>query len=88
MLFGASLVGPANAGDMGSIPGLGSSHMLRSNSACMPPLLKPEHLESVLLNKGSHHKEKPGHRNQEEPWLVASRESPHAATKTLHSQIK
>ena len=30
---------PANAGDMGSIPGLGRSHMLRSNRVCEPQLL-------------------------------------------------
>ena len=30
---------PANAGNMGSIPGLGRSHMPRSNSACVPQLL-------------------------------------------------
>ena len=30
---------PANAGDTGSIPGPGRSHMPRSNSACVPQLL-------------------------------------------------
>ena len=30
---------PANAGDMGSIPGLGRSHMPRSNEARAPQLL-------------------------------------------------
>ena len=30
---------PANAGDTGSSPGLGRSHMLRSNWACEPRLL-------------------------------------------------
>ena len=30
---------PANAGDTGSSPGLGRSHMLRSNWACEPQLL-------------------------------------------------
>ena len=34
---------PANAGDMGLIPGLGRSHMLQSNKACVPQLLKPAH---------------------------------------------
>ena len=29
---------PANAGDTGSIPGLGGSHMPWSNSACAPQL--------------------------------------------------
>ena len=30
---------PANAGDMGSIPALGGSHMLWNNWACEPQLL-------------------------------------------------
>ena len=30
---------PANAGDMGSSPGPGRSHMPRSNKACVPQLL-------------------------------------------------
>ena len=29
---------PANAGDTGSIPGLGRSHMPRGNKACSPQL--------------------------------------------------
>ena len=32
--------------------------------ALMPQLLKPERLEPVLLNKRSHHNEKPAHRNK------------------------
>ena len=32
---------PANAGDMGSIPGPGGSHMLWNNSTHVPPLLNP-----------------------------------------------
>ena len=32
---------PANAGDTGSIPGPGRSHMPRSNKASEPQLLKP-----------------------------------------------
>ena len=32
---------PANAGDMGSIPGPGRSHMPQSNWACVPQLLSP-----------------------------------------------
>ena len=38
---------PANAGDTGSIPGPGRSHMPRSNWACAPQLLKPARLEPV-----------------------------------------
>ena len=57
---------PANAGDMGSIPGLGSSHTLQEN--CVSQLLSPQvatteahHLEPVLRNKRSHCNEKPAH---------------------------
>ena len=32
---------PANAGDTGSSPGPGRSHMPRSNTACTPQLLSP-----------------------------------------------
>ena len=32
---------PANAGDMGSIPGLGRFHVSRGNQAHMSPLLSP-----------------------------------------------
>ena len=32
---------PANAGDMGSSPGPGGSHMPRSNEACVLQLLSP-----------------------------------------------
>nr|XP_058909459.1 small ubiquitin-related modifier 1 isoform X2 [Kogia breviceps] len=50
---------------MGSIPGLGRSHMPRSNLACAPQLLKPACLEPMLCHKRSHRNEKPMHRNQE-----------------------
>ena len=40
-----------NAGDTGSSPGLGGSHMPRSNQACEPQLLKPVYLEPMLNNK-------------------------------------
>ena len=65
---GGSLVKnpPANAGDTGSVPGLGRSHMPQSNEASMPQLLSPGPgaqelqllspcvLEPVLCNKRSH----------------------------------
>ena len=69
---------PANAGDKRSSPGLGSSHMSRSNEARAPQLLsrhsrarepqllKPSAcLEPMLRNKKSHCNEKPAHRNEE-----------------------
>ena len=52
-----------NAGDAGSIPGLGSFHVSWGHSACVPQLLKPVHLEPMLCNKRSHHNEKPAHGN-------------------------
>ena len=55
---------PANAGDTGSSPGPGRSHMLQSNLAHAPQLLSPC-LEPVLHNKRSHGNEKPVHRNEE-----------------------
>ena len=54
--------------------------------ARVPQLLKPAHLEPVLRNKRSHCNEKPTHRNKEQPPLAATREHPHAAMKTQHSQ--
>ena len=71
---------PANAGDTGSIPGQGGSHMPSSNEARVPQLLsrcsrawelqllKPRKLEPMLGNRRSHCNEKPAHHN----WRVAS----------------
>ena len=88
---------PANAGDTGSCPGLGRSHMLWSNKACAPQLLslhsrackpqllKPVHLKPVFCNKRSHLNKKPAYHNEEWPPLATTKESPRAATKTQHS---
>ena len=56
---------PATAGDTGLSPGLGRSHMPRSNKAREPQLLKPARLEPMLHSKRSHRNEKPTHRNEE-----------------------
>ena len=68
---------PANAGDTGSSPDPGRSHMPQSKYACVPQLLslrssarepqllKPTCLEPVLHNKRSHRNEKPTHCNKE-----------------------
>ena len=68
---------PANAGDTGSSPGPGRSHMPWSNEARAPQLLslrsrtreaqllKTTRLEPVLHNKRSHCNEKPAHRSKE-----------------------
>ena len=45
---------PAYAGDIGSIPDLGRSHMPRSNWAHVPQLLSPHALEPVPCNKSTH----------------------------------
>ena len=83
---------PANAGDTGSSPGPGRSHMPWSNQArepqllslCsrahVPQLLDPTRLVPVLHNKRSHRN------NKEQPLLTATRESPCTATKTQCSQ--
>ena len=80
---------PANAGDTGSSPGLGRSHMPRSNQAREPQLLaiaEPARLEPVLRNKRGRDSERPAHRDEEWPPLSATGESPRTETKTQHSQ--
>ena len=78
---------PANAGDTVSSPGLGRSHMLRSNWAHEPTSTEPARLEPVLRNRGGHDSERPAHRNEEWPPLATARGSPRTETKTQHSQI-
>ena len=52
---------PAGAGDTGSIPGPGRSHMPQGSWVHVPQLQKPTHLEPVIHNKRSYHNEKPSH---------------------------
>ena len=59
---------PANAGDMGSVPGLGRSHMLWSNKS-------PCALEPALCSERSHRKEQPARPSEEETPLNMARES-------------
>ena len=77
---------PANTGDTGSIPGPGRSYMLQGNWACAPQLLSPRTLESVLLNKRSHHNEKPTASQRESSLCSLELEKAHTATKTQHSE--
>ena len=77
---------PANAGDAGSSPGLGRSHMPRSNYAREPQLLSLCVWEPVLRNKRGRDSERPVHRHEEWPPLAATGESPRTETKTQHSQ--
>ena len=68
---------PANAGDMGSIPGPGRFHMLQGNKAPVPQLLSPRsracklqllklaRREPVLRNTRSHFNNKPALQSEE-----------------------
>ena len=56
---------PANAGDKGSSPGPGRSHMPRSNYARVLSATEPVCLELVLRSKKSDRNEKLAHRNEE-----------------------
>ena len=74
---------PANAGDTCSSPGLGRSHVPRSNWAREPQLLSLRVWslcsatgEAVIVR---------GHRDEDWPPLAATRESPRTETKTQHS---
>ena len=77
---------PANAGDTGSSPGLGGSHMPRSNWACEPQLLSLRVWSLCSATREAAIVERPAHRDEEWPPLAATRESPRTETKTQHSQ--
>ena len=86
---GGPVVGnpPVKAGDMGSSPALGRTHMPQSTEAhapqllslCskahVPRLLKPAHPELELCNKSSHCNEKPARRSEEQHLLTATEKS-------------
>ena len=76
---------PANAGDTGSSPGLGRSHMPRSNLGPCVTTTEPARLEPVLRNGRGRDSERPAHRDEEWPLLAATRESPRTETKTRRS---
>ena len=75
---------PANAGDTGSSPGLGRSHMPRSNWAREPQLLSLR-VWSLCSATGEAATVRPAHRDEEWPPLATTRESPRTETKTQHS---
>ena len=77
---------PANAGDTGSSPGLGRSHMPRSNWAREPQPLSLRVWSLCSATKRGRDSERPVHRDEERPPLAATRESPRTETKTQHSQ--
>ena len=76
---------PANAGDTGSSPGLGGSHMPWSKWAREPQLLSLCGWSLCSATRG-HDRERPAHRDEEWLPLAATRESPCTETKTQHSQ--
>ena len=75
---------PANAGDTGSSPGPGGSHMPRSDWT-REPVTEPARLEPVLRSKRGRDGERPAHRDEEWPPLATTGESPRTETKTQHS---
>ena len=77
---------PANAGDTGSSPGLGRSHMPWSHWAREPQLLSLCVL-SLCSATGGRDSERPAHRDEEWPPLAATRESPSTETKTQQQSI-
>ena len=77
---------PANAGDTGSSPGLGRSHMPRSNWARQPQLLSLRVWSLCSATREAADGERPVHRDEEWPLLAATRESPRTEAKTQHSQ--
>ena len=75
---------PANAENAGSSPGLGRSHMPRSNSAREPQLLSLRVWSLCAATRGRD-SERPTHRDEEWPPLATTGESPRTETKTQHS---
>ena len=76
---------PANAGDTGSSPGLGRSHMATEQLGPWATTTDPARLEPVLRDKRGRDSERPAHRDEEWPPLAATKESPRTETKTQHS---
>ena len=76
---------PANAGDTGSSPGLGRSHMPRSNWACEPQLLSLRIWSLCSATREAATVKRPAHRDEEWPPLATTRERPRTETKTQHS---
>ena len=75
---------PANAGDTGSRPGLGRSHMLQSSWAREPQLLSLR-VWSLCSTTRGRDSESPAHCGEEWPPLATTRESPRTEMKTQHS---
>ena len=76
---------PANAGDTGSSPGLGGSHVPRSGWAREPQLLSLCVWSLCSATREAAIVGGPAHCDEEGPPLAATRESPRTETKTQHS---
>ena len=76
---------PANAGDMGSSPGLGRSHIAAEQLGPWATITEPARLEPVLHNRRSRDSERPAHRDEEWTLLAATGERPRTKTKTQHN---
>ena len=76
---------PANAGDAGSSPGLGGSHVPRSDWAPEPRLLGLRVLSLCSATGEAAVVRGPAHCDEEWPPLAATGGSPRAETKTQHS---
>ena len=76
---------PANAGDTGSSPGLGGSHIPQSNWAREPQLLSLRVWSLCSAAREAAVVRGPTHRDEEWPPLATTRESPRTETKTQHS---
>ena len=68
---------PANAGDTGSSPGLGGSHMPRSKWAREPQLLSLRGVWSLCSATRGRDSKRPARCDEEWPPLATTRESPH-----------
>ena len=77
---------PANAGDTGSSPGLGGSHIPQSGWAREPQLLSLRVWSLCSATGESAIVKRPTHRDEEWPPLAATGESPRTEMKTQHSQ--
>ena len=76
---------PANAGDTGSSPGLGRSHMLQSNWAREPQLLGLRFWSLCSATREAAIVRGPRTTMKSGPPLATTRESSHTETKTQHS---
>ena len=86
---GGAVVGslPADAGNTCSSPGLGGSHMPRSDRAREPQLLSLRVWSLCSATRGAAMvRGLRAHRDEEWPPLAATGESPRTETKTQHSQ--